>query len=192
MAARRTRQERIKPLATTKGNPIPILKGKIMKPQLPVLYGDLIRSDEPVIAQGCNTQGIMGAGFALQIANTYPLVLNENKRAVAKRLFVPGSAQLVICNPKRSVFNLATQDDLGPHARYEWVYLAFRNMAERCVVEDIPRVAIPEIGCGIGGLAWPVVENEIYDALADIEARGHKLEIVRYVYEPRQPWQGAK
>jgi O-acetyl-ADP-ribose deacetylase (regulator of RNase III) len=154
--------------------------------------GDLIRSDELVIAHGCNTQGVMGAGIASQIANAYPLVLNENKRAVAKRLFVPGAAQLVICNPKRSVFNLATQDAPGPHARYEWVYLAFRNMAERCALENITRVGIPEIGCGLGGLNWPGVEEEIALALAWIEARGHKLEIVRYVYKPGQPWQGAK
>jgi O-acetyl-ADP-ribose deacetylase (regulator of RNase III) len=163
-----------------------------MKPQLPVLYGDLIRSDELVIAHGCNTQGRMGAGITAQIANRYPLVLNENKRAVARRQFVPGSAQLILCDLKRWVFNLATQDAPGPHARYDWVYLAFRNMAERCVVEDISRVAIPEIGCGLGGLTWAAVENEIFNALAFIEARGHKLEVVRYVYEPRQPWQGAK
>jgi O-acetyl-ADP-ribose deacetylase (regulator of RNase III) len=163
-----------------------------MKRQLPVLFGDLIRSDEPVIAHGCNTQGRMGAGIASQIAAAYPLVLNENRRAVAKRQFVPGSAQLVICNPKRSVFNLATQDAPGPHARNQWVHLAFRNMAERCAVENIERVAIPEIGCGLGGLNWADVENEIFTALYWTENRGHKLAIVRYVYEPRQPWQGAK
>lgn len=136
----------------------------------------------------------MGAGIAAQIANQYPLVLNENKRAVARRQFVPGVAQLVICNPRRSVFNLATQEHTGKDAKYEWVYLAFRNMAERCAVEGIDRVAIPEIGCGLGGLTWPGVEEQIIKALAFVgaESRGHKLEIVRYVYQPGKPWQGAK
>lgn len=163
-----------------------------MKTAIPILYGDLLRNDERVIAHGCNTRGIMGAGIAGQIAQKYPLVWHTNERDVKARLFPPGAAQLVIVHPQLSVFNLATQDDVGPCARLEWVYLAFRNMAEKCVQQNITRVAIPQIGCGLGGLNWQDVEDMIQKALYWIEARRHQLEIVCYIYDPRKPWSGAK
>jgi O-acetyl-ADP-ribose deacetylase (regulator of RNase III) len=152
--------------------------------QLPILYGNLLESDEKVIAHGCNCLGIMGAGVAAQIAKKHPLVWHANERDVKAHLFPPGAAQLVIVNPSLSVFNLATQETPGPCAKLEYVYLAFRNMAEKCAQQGIDRVAIPEIGCGLGGLYWDQVETMIQKAIFWIEARGHQLEIVRYVFKP--------
>jgi len=155
-----------------------------MQKLIPILNGDLLLSDETVIAHGCNTQGRMGAGIAGQIATRYPLVLHANQRDVKARTFVPGSAQLVIVSPKLAVFNLGTQDELGPHASLYWVDLAFRNMAEKCVVNNIHRVGIPQIGCGIGDLVWPDVESTIQTALdLGVRARGYVLEVVCYIYK---------
>lgn len=155
-----------------------------MSKLLQIERGDLLNSTEEVIAHGCNTRGIMGAGIAGQIAKKYPHVLFSNEAAVAAGWFVPGYAQLIRVAGTKAVFNLATQDELGAHARLEWVYLAFRNMAERCAVEKIERVAIPEIGCGIGGLQWPMVEHMIWRAILPVMDRGHKLDVIHYIYEP--------
>lgn len=160
-----------------------------MRRHIEVLHGDLIRSDERVLAHGCNTRGIMGAGIAAQMAETYPLVLHTNQRDVKAGLFVPGTAQLVVAKPGRVIFNLATQDDPGPRARLAWVELAFRNMAEKCVHDGIQRVAIPQIGCGLGGLVWPDVEAIIHEALADVRVRGNTLDVICYLYQPGKPFQ---
>jgi O-acetyl-ADP-ribose deacetylase (regulator of RNase III) len=148
-----------------------------------ILHGDLLLSDETVIAHGCNARGRMGAGIAGQIAMRYPLVQHANQRDVKAGLFVPGVAQLVVVNPKLIVFNLCTQDEVGPRARLQWIDLAFRNMAERCVSDGITRVAIPQIGCGIGDLEWPDVDITINHALTDVHQRGFKLEVVCYTYK---------
>jgi len=148
-----------------------------------IIKGDLLASDERFIAHGCNTMGAMHAGIADQIRKKYPLVFHAYKRELSGR-FVPGYAQMVAVGPERTVFNLATQDYTGPHARLEWVYLAFRNMAEICAVYNIQRVAIPEIGCGLGGLSWSDVEMSILSATAFSVTRGNNLEIVCYVYKP--------
>ena len=128
----------------------------------------------------------MAAGIAAQIAAAYPLVMHTNQRDVKAGLFVPGAAQLVIVNPARAIFNLGTQDDLGACARLEWVYLAFRNLAERCAHDGIERVAIPQIGCGIGGLNWPDIEQTIEAALVWTENRGYQLNVVCYIYQPEK------
>lgn len=155
--------------------------------QLQILHGDLVRSDEPVIAHGCNTRGIMGAGIAQQIAKQHPLVLHANERDVKAGSFLPGSAQLVIVSPRRAVFNLGTQEDVGPCAKLEYIYLAFRNLAEKCAHDSITRLAIPQIGCGLGGLFWTNVEKTINLGLGHTRARGHELEVVCYVYQPGKP-----
>lgn len=155
-----------------------------MRKQIQILHGDLLRSDEPVLGHGCNCQGIMGAGIAAQIAKAYPLVMHANQRDVKAGLFVPGAAQLVIANPARAIFNLGTQDKPGPRARLEWIYLAFRNMAERCATIGIQRVAVPAIGCGLGGLSWVDVEATIDEALVDVQDRGYTLDVICYLYQP--------
>lgn len=52
------------------------------------------------------------------------------------------------------MFNMATQDRPGPRARIEWVKDSAKLVAEFAQVHNIDRVAIPRIGCGIGGLEW--------------------------------------
>jgi O-acetyl-ADP-ribose deacetylase (regulator of RNase III) len=121
--------------------------------------GDLLASDEAVLAHGCNTHGVMGAGIAAQFSVRYPQMQAEYSKLCSQKHFVPGSAMRwdelgIGLVPQRIIFNLATQDRPGPHARCEWVYLSFRNMAEQMMALRLDRVAIPKIGCGIGGLDW--------------------------------------
>jgi len=157
-----------------------------------IIEGDLLNSGEFVIAHGCNCRGVMGAGVAGQIARRWPHVLEENRRMVRHLNFYPGVVQpastaFAWSHPSRgeplTVMNMATQEDPGPNAKYDYVDLAFRNLAELCVVTNIDRVAIPQIGCGIGGLQWKIVEDVIEEAIGYTHNR-HKLEIVCYVYTP--------
>lgn len=123
------------------------------------VVGDLLESGEAVIAHGCNTQGMMGAGIALAVASKYPEV--ERTYRVLCRLgeFQVGTAQEVeMPDQGVTVFNLGTQEFPGRNATYWAVMLSFGNMFERCRKVGIKRVAIPRIGCGIGGLEWDAVE----------------------------------
>lgn len=131
--------------------------------------GDLFTYDG-VIAHGCNTHGVMGAGIARVIADKWPSeVYRPYMEAVSYKEFVPGSAQfchVVGQQPKASehttaVVNVATQDHPGPYASYWWITLGFSNMFELLHARGIHEVAIPRIGCHIGGLKWYGVEEAI-------------------------------
>ncbi len=151
-----------------------------------MIRGNLLEAGERVIAHGCNTRGVMGAGIAGQIAKRWPEVLLAN-RLMYRDHFPPGAIQPVRLNPDRLgttpeyVVNLATQIDPGPCARLHLVRLAFSNLAEWCACAGVHRVAIPQIGCGIGGLSWGEVEPTIEDAIFDVIERGHLLQVVCYV-----------
>ena len=54
--------------------------------------------------------------------------------------------------------------------RYPEVERSYRNLFEWCRTMNVERVAIPRIGCGIGGLDWNSVEwviRGIYDWVPD-------------------------
>lgn len=127
---------------------------------LQIIQGDLLAADEPVIAHGCNIVGVMGAGIARQIAERYPLLHNCYTNECHEHRFKTGDSLAVSTNG-RWVFNLATQNSPGPFARYEWIGQAFAAMFGQMRGLGLKRVAIPKIGCGIGGLDWTGVEATI-------------------------------
>jgi len=132
------------------------------------VIGDLLESDEQVIAHGCNTQGVMGAGIAAAVAAKYPEVERAYRVACRAKDFRVGSCQDVYLAPEsRLVFNLGTQRYPGKDATYWAIMLAFGNMFEYCKVMNIKRVGIPRIGCGIAGLEWPTVEWVINGIIND-------------------------
>lgn len=128
--------------------------------------GDLLDAPlDQIIAHGCNTVGAFGAGVAGQIARRLPDVARMYKEATPHQL---GAAQLAY-DEGRWVFNLMTQRIPGANARVSAISTAFTNMAERLAsFSDLPyTVAIPRIGCGIGGLTWQEVEPAIVSGVLD-------------------------
>lgn len=131
------------------------------------ITGDLLKSAEADIAHGCNTAGVMGAGIARVIAEQYPDIRHQYRRRCVKHEFVLGSAFPVMVKgdekigPYRMVWNLGTQVEPGANATLWGIMLSFGNMFEQMVEWDVSRVAIPRIGCGIGGLKWDQVAATI-------------------------------
>lgn len=150
------------------------------------VIGDLLASDETEIAHGCNTQGLMGAGIAGSIAEMYPTVLEQYKARCHRRDFhlgsafpvtVPANQQNEDYHPYRNVWNLGTQVKPGREATIWGVMLSFGNMMEQMKAWNVTRVAIPRIGCGIGGLKWEAVEQTIGGVLKFV---GAPIEVVVY------------
>lgn len=119
------------------------------------IQGDLFDhvSEGDAIAHGVNCRGFMGSGIALPIKNMFPNnFLAYNDQCNGQRL-QPGDV-LASIEHGIVVFNMATQFEPGPDARYEWVLAAAANLFAYCRDNQIPVVKMPKIGCGIGGLDW--------------------------------------
>ena len=143
------------------------------------VVGDLIESGEPVIAHGCNTVGVMGAGIARVVKAAWPEVYDQYDAACADGTFDAGSAQRCVGANDRTVYNLGTQRNPGASATYWLVFLSFANMFESMKTWGHGRVAVPRIGCGIGGLDWSGVEGAIEAALDNV---GAEIEVVVYTH----------
>lgn len=133
--------------------------------------GDIFASDEKIIAHGCNCIGLMGAGIARTIKNRYPEVYEAYYDECNKGKFIPGSVLPVIChNEDRIIVNLGTQLQPGADATFHRLKLSFDNMFMRMSMKGLTRVAMPLIGCGIGGLEVPEFIDALNDCLDNAES----------------------
>ena len=70
---------------------------------IPVIQGDILRSDADIIVQQVNCQGVMGAGLAKQIASQYPEVLSPYKKMCNTRDTQDLLGKVLICPTRTGV-----------------------------------------------------------------------------------------
>jgi len=120
--------------------------------------GDVFSSTAEAFGHGVNCHGVMGAGVAKIVKERYPKNYTSYRNICDAGLLETGEAHHYVEDGKH-IFNMATQLQPGPDAQLRWVLLAGMDVAQTCVHLGIDRVAIPLIGCGIGGLNWEQVEH---------------------------------
>lgn len=118
------------------------------------LTGDLFSTPLRIIAHGVNTRGVMGAGIAAAFRGRWPQMYRDYRDVCQSGELVPGDVFFWTAPDGLVIANMATQDDPGPNARLEWVESAALRVASYTSRLGDVRVALPRIGCGIGGLEW--------------------------------------
>lgn len=115
--------------------------------------GDLFTCGIPAIAHGVNCQGRMGSGIAVQFRLRWPHMYEAYRRRCLKHGgLVPGDVMPWEYDGG-VVFNLATQPVPGPSAQTWMITAAIGRMITGAAYDfGLKQVAIPEIGCGLGGL----------------------------------------
>lgn len=117
---------------------------------------------------------IMGAGVAAQAAQRYVLLpwwLGDRLEKYGNRLYIfnvpgihrdnlngVGCTQLVTC---------PTKDDWRNPSTLGRLTLSLRQLAAAQKMHDWPAVYLPELGTGLGGLGWDVVEPVMREYLSD-------------------------
>lgn len=137
--------------------------------------GDLFEFTEDVLAHGCNTSGGFGAGVAAGVARRWPQVRLAYLRAIADGRLQLGDVQLVHIDGRPLgrtgvvVANMMTQERYGgPGRRLD--YGALERAITRLVAWSAQRncsVAMPRVGCGLGGGDWERVKAILERAVAD-------------------------
>lgn len=120
--------------------------------------GDLFTSDAPALAHGVNTKGAMGAGVAKGFRERWPDMYEEYRTQCKSGLLEPGGLMGWVAEDGPTIYNVASQDFPGPHARLEWLSAGIYNALRDAESRGYDRIAVPMIGAGIGGLKWPEVE----------------------------------
>ncbi|AWN04045.1 phosphatase [Rhodococcus phage Peregrin] len=115
--------------------------------------GDVFESGAPVIAHGCNTVGVMGAGIAKEIRKRYPEMHEMYVQKCDEQTFNPGDIYLHM-EDGQYIANLATQKYPGRNAKIEYIVESVSRLVQWAERHQVSHIAMPRIGAGIGGLAW--------------------------------------
>lgn len=128
-----------------------------------LIKGDLLTSNEDVIAHGVNIRGGFGSGVAGQIAKIYPNVKKAYLDKFQEDGWKLGDIQVIDVGRDIIVINCATQHNYGYDGRrlyadYEAIEQCLIKVKEFCIRNNMT-LGIPRIGCGLAGGDWQVVED---------------------------------
>lgn len=133
--------------------------------------GDLFGEEVEALVNTVNCVGVMGRGIALQFKKKYP----ENYRAYASACkqgqVIPGKmfvyATGILITPKY-IINFPTKRHWRERSRMDDIESGLNDLVTNIRKLQIRSIAIPPLGCGLGGLNWSEVKNRIEHALAEL------------------------
>ena len=125
------------------------------------IKGDLFSTQATVLCHGCNTKGFMGAGIAKEFHARFPRMFVDYQKLCRLGQFTLGDCFVYEAVDGRLIGNLATQEELGPHASFDGIAQSLQKLFKECLAHGHKTVAMPRIGCGIGGLNWIDVKGLI-------------------------------
>jgi O-acetyl-ADP-ribose deacetylase (regulator of RNase III) len=147
---------------------------------MPVIFtsGDIFDSEATILVCPVNCVGTMGKGLAKKFRERFGHLEEQYRRACFSGVLRPGrlffheaSGTLVICFP--------TKDHWKDPSNYIYIRDGLISLEGYLSQKGAERVALPALGCGLGGLDWNTVRSSIEYYLKNLEADIQ-------VYEPRK------
>ena len=127
-----------------------------------VPFCNIFDMNTEVIVNPVNCVGIMGKGLALQFKKKYPQNMefyknhcNNCNYRLGKILVFP----LQKDNNPKYIFNFPTKYDWRDKSDLEGIQLGLQDLVSWILYLEIKSIAIPALGCGLGGLPWPEVKS---------------------------------
>lgn len=139
-----------------------------------IATGNMLESPAEALVCTVNTKGAMGKGIALAFAKRFDGLLDHYGAACERGELRTGSMwnfptglmigpRLIICFP--------TKQHWARPSQLQWIEDGLQDLANTLSDESVSSVAVPALGCGHGGLAWPHVEPLIHDALGHLDTK---------------------
>lgn len=133
--------------------------------------GDILNADVEALVNTVNCVGIMGRGIALQFRKAFPENFQAYKALCDQGELRPGSMMVHelgrLTNP-RLVINFPTKRHWKGKSRMEDIEAGLEALVREVRARGIRSIAIPPLGCGLGGLDWRNVQPKIEKAFEDL------------------------
>ncbi|MCG8557321.1 MAG: macro domain-containing protein [Proteobacteria bacterium] len=143
--------------------------------------GNILNADVEALVNTVNCIGYMGRGIAAQFKRAFPENFRVYQIACKRKEVVPGQMLVVptgqLTNP-RWIINFPTKRHWRGKSRIEDIESGLSALVQEVQERDIRSIAIPPLGCGLGGLEWSEVRPRIEQAFANMQG----VRVV--VYEP--------
>lgn len=142
------------------------------------IQGNLFESPAQVLTNTINCAGAMGAGIALEFKKLFPAMHQDYLLRCKNGEVRPGIPYLWE-NDSVQILNFPTKRHWKENSRMEDIEQGLAYLVNNYQKLGIATLALPPLGCGLGGLSWGDVRPIVEKHLGEIQ----DLEV--FVYEPR-------
>jgi len=133
--------------------------------------GDILLAEAEALVNTVNCVGIMGRGIALQFRKAFPENFKTYEAACKRGEVRPGNMLVfetgLLAGP-RYVINFPTKRHWKGKSRLKDIDDGLRALVKEIRDRGIRSVAVPPLGCGLGGLDWNVVRPRITEAFGEL------------------------
>lgn len=130
---------------------------------------DIFESQAEALVNPVNCRGAMGAGLARKFKYRFPSIDAPYRNLCEREFLFPGRAMYVPTLNKIIVL-FPTKDDWRKPARMAYITEGMNDLAALMDgnLSAVRSIAIPQLGCGLGGLVWKDVCPVIVRALEPV------------------------
>ena len=143
--------------------------------------GDLFAVNVEAVVNTVNCVGVMGRGVALQFKKQYPENFKHYEAACKRGEVVPGKMLVYetnsLLNP-RLIINFPTKRHWRGESRIEDIEDGLADLINVIKSYNIKSIAVPPLGCGLGGLEW----NEVKPLMEAAFTQFADMEVI--IFEP--------
>jgi O-acetyl-ADP-ribose deacetylase (regulator of RNase III) len=136
-----------------------------------IVKGNLIETTAEALVNTVNCLGYMGRGIALQFKKAFPDNFKAYEQACRRREVEPGKMFVFetgsMINPKY-IINFPTKRHWRGASKIEDIEAGLKALVMEIKNHKIRSVAVPPLGCGLGGLDWRVVQPMIEHAFQNL------------------------
>ena len=122
--------------------------------------GNILLANTRALVNPVNCVGVMGAGLALQYKQRFPALYEAYRRLAKNKIIQPGKVYLYDAGEKY-VANFPTKLHWRDPSKMSYIDEGLQDLVKQLQARHIDSVAIPPLGCGLGGLDWEVVRPRI-------------------------------
>lgn len=135
------------------------------------VQGDLLKADVEALVNTVNCEGVMGKGLALQFKRAFPENFKAYEMACRDGVVRPGKMFIFetgLARNPRYIINFPTKRRWRDKSRMEDIKAGLEALVEDLLRLKVSSVAIPPLGCGLGGLDWAQVRPLIERAMSPL------------------------
>ena len=138
--------------------------------------GDIFAEDADALVNAVNCVGVMGHGIALQFKKNFPTNFDKYREACLRgevkigQMFVVSTGQMT---SPRYIINFPTKRHWRDTSRMQDIEDGLESLVKVIGKHNIRAIAIPPLGCGLGGLEWNEVRPRVARTLGKLGKQTH-------------------
>jgi len=130
-----------------------------LPPNVELATGDLLDAPADALCNPVNLVGAMGRGLALQFRTRWPASYRAYRAVLRSGLLRSGRVHAHALADGRHVLHCPTKNHWRDPSPIALVRATINAIGPCCARHNIRSVAVPPLGCGLGGLEWTQVRE---------------------------------